>query len=72
LAGGLGQVAMAANSVKSIFNAWNNEDLSFGEKLLTSFTGLSMLIPSLIGSFSSLNTAFNGNLVSIFRLIAAN
>ena len=55
VAGGLGQVAMLATSVRSIFQAWNNDDLSFGEKLTTTFMGLSMIVPAAIGAFKSFN-----------------
>lgn len=54
-AAGLGQVAMVAQSVRSIFNAWNNDDMTFGEKLTTTFMGISMIVPGVIGSLKSLN-----------------
>ena len=54
LASTLGKVAMAATSVRSIFQAWGNEDLSFGEKIITSFMSISMLVPSVVSAFSGL------------------
>lgn len=71
-AAGLGQVAMLAQSVRSIFQAWGNDDLSFGEKLMTTFTGLSMIIPSAIGAFKSLNVAMNGSLTTAIAAAAAS
>lgn len=71
-AAGLGQVAMLAQSVRSIFQAWGNDDLSFGEKLMTTFTGLSMIIPSAIGAFKSLNIAMNGSLITAIAAAMAN
>ena len=56
-AAGLGQVAMLAQSFRSIIDALNNDDLSFGEKLLTTFTGIAMIIPGAVGAFNSFNTA---------------
>ena len=53
-AAGLGQVAMAAQSARSIFQAWSNDDLSFGEKITTSLMSISMFVPSVIGAFKSL------------------
>jgi hypothetical protein len=47
---------MAAQAVRSIFNAWKNDDMSFGEKLMTTFMGISMVVPSVIGVLKSLNT----------------
>ena len=58
-AAGLGQIAMLIQSIRSIFDAWNNDDLSFGEKLTTTLMGLSMIIPSLIGSVKSFNTVLS-------------
>lgn len=54
LASTLGKVAMAATSVRSLFQAWGNDDLSFGEKITTSFMSISMLVPSIISAFSGL------------------
>ena len=58
-AAGLGQVAMLINSVKSAIQAWKNEDLSFGEKMVTTFMSLSMIIPSAVTAFQSLSKAFS-------------
>ena len=66
-AAGLGQVAMMAQSLRAVFSAWSNDDLSFGEKITTTLMSLSMLIPSVIGAIKNLNTATavgNLNMVS--------
>lgn len=54
LASTLGKVAMAATSVRSIFQTWGNDDLSFGEKITSSFMSISMLVPSVVSAFSGL------------------
>lgn len=69
-AAGLGQVAMAASSLRSIFQAWNNDDLSLGEKITTTFMSISMLVPAVIGSIKSLNIALNGGLTSLISYVA--
>ena len=56
-ASGLGQVVMAAQSLKSAFEALGNEDLSFGEKMTTFIMSMSMAIPSLVGGLKTLNDA---------------
>ena len=71
-AAGLGQVAMLAQSCRSIFSAWNNDDLSIGEKLTTTIMGISMAIPAAVGAFKSLNTALNGSLSTMLMSINAN
>jgi hypothetical protein len=48
---------MAVQSVRSIINQWNNDDLTIGEKLTSTFMSISMLIPSVIGGLKSLNGA---------------
>jgi hypothetical protein len=43
-----------------MIDAWSNADLSFGEKLSTTFMSLSMLIPGAIASIKGLNTVLEG------------
>ena len=52
----MGQVAMMATSLRSIFQAWSNDDLSFGEKLTTTLMSLSMIIPGVLSAYKSLTT----------------
>ena len=61
-AGGLGQVAMAAASIRSIFQAWNNDDLTIGEKLTTTVISLSMALPMLINGVKSIQSAYAGTI----------
>ena len=61
-AAGMGQLAMAVTSVRSVFQAWSNDDLSFGEKLTTSIMSLSMAIPMLTGGMSALKAAYAGTI----------
>ena len=57
LAQGISQVAFSLTSLFSLFKTWSDDDLSFGDKLLTTITTLSFAIPTLINGFKSLNTA---------------
>lgn len=63
LAGTLSTVGMALQSVKGLIDTWNNEDMSFGDKLLQTFTTLAMVIPMVTSAFNKdtrekvLNTA---------------
>ena len=57
-ASGLGQVAMAAQSVRSIFKAWSNDDLSFGEKITTTLISISMALPALKSGLSGVTAGF--------------
>lgn len=52
LAGTLTTVAMGLQSIKGLIDVWNNEDMSFGEKLLTTFTTLGAVIPMVTSAFS--------------------
>lgn len=70
-AAGFGQVAMAAQSLRSIFQAWNNDDLSFGEKLTTTLTGISMIIPAVLGGYKSLSAAAMSSTAAQMGLVAA-
>ena len=56
-AAGLGQVSMAIQSIRSMVQAWNNDDLSFGEKLTTTMMSISMLVPSVTGAIKSFAAA---------------
>ena len=56
----MGQIAMMSSSIASMVSAWNNEDLSFGEKLTTTLMSMSMLIPGVISSVKGLNTVLEG------------
>lgn len=60
LASSLGSIAMAGQSISAMINSWNNTDLSFGEKLTTTLTSISMIIPGIISSFKGLRTVISG------------
>lgn len=51
----LSNIAMSINMIKGLFDTWNNEDLSFGEKLISTFTTLGMVIPIVTNAFSKNN-----------------
>lgn len=55
LAQGISQVAFSLTSLISLFKTWTDDDLSFGDKLLTTITTLSFAIPTLMNGFKSLN-----------------
>ncbi|MBO7078994.1 MAG: phage tail tape measure protein [Bacilli bacterium] len=61
-------VSMAINTIKGLIDTWNNEDMSFGEKLLASFTSLAMVLPMLISGLSMANLQ---NLATVSSSIAA-
>lgn len=53
-ASALAAVGMAINSIKSIGNIWSNKDATTGEKLVSTFTTLGFLIPSLVRVWTQL------------------
>ena len=52
MAAGLGQVASGINNIVNLTKVWKNENLSSGEKILQTFTNLSMTIPMLVNGFT--------------------
>lgn len=59
-AAAMGQVAMIGSSISSMINALNSQDMSFGERLSTILMSVSMIIPGIISSLSSLGHALEG------------
>jgi hypothetical protein len=57
IAQSIGNVASAINTLKGLIDTWNNDDMSFGDKLLSTFTSLGMVIPMLINGYKTLATA---------------
>lgn len=57
-ASGLGQVAMVAESIRSIFKSLNDDDLEPMEKLMTSLIGMSTIIPTVVNTYGNLNRVF--------------
>jgi hypothetical protein len=53
---------MAVSSVRSVFQAWSNDDLSVGEKITTTIMSLSMALPMLIGGLNSIKAAYAGTI----------
>ena len=47
--------AFAFTTILGLINTWNNEDMTFGEKLLTTFTSIGMALPMLISGLSTQN-----------------
>lgn len=57
----LSNVAMSVSSIKGLFDTWNNEDMSFGDKLISTFTTLGMVIPMVTSSLIGNNLAMLGS-----------
>lgn len=57
LISGIGQFAAGLRGVINLTKVWKNENLSTGEKVLQTFTNLSMTIPMLMNSYNKLKTA---------------
>ena len=51
---GISQFTIGINSIRSVLQALNNEDLTFGEKVLQMTTSISFAIPSIIHGFTNL------------------
>ena len=51
---GISQFTIGINSIRSALQALNNEDLTFGEKVLQTTTSISFAIPSIIYGFTNL------------------
>lgn len=48
----LSSTAMTITTLKGLFDTWNNEDLSIGDKLISTFTSLSIIIPMVTNAFN--------------------
>lgn len=68
---GISQISIGLMSLKGIWDTLNNEDLTFGEKLLQVTMSLSMAIPSLIGGFQALKAAKIGEAAATVKSAAA-
>lgn len=60
----ISNIAMSINVVKGLIDTWNNEDMSFGERLLSTFTSLGMVIPMVTTAFTGNNLAMLGSVSS--------
>ena len=60
----ISNIAMSINVVKGLIDTWNNEDMSFGEKLLSTFTSLGMVIPMVTTALTGNNLAMLGSVSS--------
>lgn len=69
----LGNLAMAWSSVNSLMETWNNDSISFGDKLTQTFMTLGMTLPIVISNFSKLGKVFgvSTSLFEVFRLSMA-
>ena len=54
---GITSLTMAFSSIKGIIDIWNDEDVSVGEKLLSTLSSLTIVIPSLISAYKALAIA---------------
>lgn len=64
----LSSIAAGISSIKGLFDTWNNEDISFGEKLIATFTTLGTIIPIVTTAFNKQNLA---QLASVSSAIAS-
>ena len=48
-------VSMGINALKGLGNIWSNEDLTYGEKILSTITTLASIIPIMVSSYQSWN-----------------
>ena len=64
-------VAMAVSSLKGLFDTWNDEDMSFGDKLIATFSTLGMVIPMVTTAVSGNTLAQIANRIAIKAANAA-
>ena len=57
LASMITSVTMAFNQLKGVKDIWDNEDLSTGEKIVSTLSSMAMIIPMLVNSFNAENIA---------------
>ena len=71
LAGSIGQVTMSIREAINLIDVWNNEDLSFGEKVEQTLMGISFIVPNVISSMKLLGDAYSsGRLKTEAELVA--
>ena len=68
---GISQMAMGINALVAVWDTLNNEDMSFGEKLLSITMSLTMAIPALIGGYQALKEAKLGEAFASMKAAAA-
>lgn len=51
----LGKVTMGYNALKSVVNVWDDDDASLMDKIMTTFTSISMILPLISGEYGILN-----------------
>ena len=68
---GISQMAMGINALVAAWDTLNNEDMSFGEKLLSVTMSLTMAIPALIGGYQALKEAKLGEAFASMKTAAA-
>lgn len=67
---GVSQLSLGINSIISLTDTLNNSDLTFGEKMLTTFMSLSMAIPMLIEGFQALHAVKLTDIADSVKTIA--
>ena len=50
-------IAMLISSLKGLVDTWNNDDMSFGDKMIATFTTLGFILPVVTASLEALNLA---------------
>lgn len=72
LASGLGQVAMVANSVKSVIATLSDDSATLGEIITAIFMSVSMIAPGVIGIIKNISTATSGLITNTLGQAAAS
>jgi hypothetical protein len=71
MAGAVMSLGMALQSAKGIVDTWNNTELTFGEKLITTMSSGGMAIMMLASAMDALKKAEVGELVAKLANTAA-
>ena len=65
----LSSLTMAFTSIQGLIDTWNNQDATFGEKLIATFTTLGIVIPIVTTAFQQQNLAQMATLSSAIASI---
>ncbi len=57
ITGALSSLTMTWSSINSMFQTWNDENATFGDKVVQTIMTLSMAIPGVVSAYNSLTTA---------------
>ena len=69
-ANGVMSLTMALSTLKGLGDIWSDQDMSTGEKILTTITSLSMVLPMLASGFKDLKAGVTGFGPALLKLAA--